>query len=179
MERDRLSWARGLTVACALLFVGCTARYQVNNLAGSDTAKLDRSQGVFVTIPQDGAYGARPYVGSGQIVAQSVAAAFSPMASRIHIADKPLTNAEATEAAKAQGAGYLVVPTIAQWEQRATEWSGRPSRMAIRVTVLDVATGKQLTSTAIEGRSRIMSLTSTSPESLLRDPLATYVQSIY
>jgi hypothetical protein len=171
-------WIAGPLVAAALL-AGCTAKYQVNNLAGSDTAKLDRSQGVYVTVPQDGAYGARPYVGSGQIVAQSVAAAFSPMASRIHIADKQLTNAEAIEAAKAQGAGYLVVPTIAQWEQRATEWSGRPSRMAIRVTVLDVATGKQLTSTAIEGRSRIMSLTSTSPESLLRDPLAQYVRELY
>ena len=68
---------------------------------------------------------------------------------------------------------------MTHWEQCATEWSGRPSKMAIRVCILDAKSGNQITSTSIEGRSRIVSFTSTSPESLLRDPIATYVSELY
>jgi len=51
--------------------------------------------------------------------------------------------------------------------------------MMIRVTILDARNGEQLAVTLIEGRSRIMSVTSTSPESLLQDPLDEYVSSLY
>lgn len=51
--------------------------------------------------------------------------------------------------------------------------------MAIRVTILDAASGRVVRSTAVEGRSRVMSLTSTSPESLLSDPLAQLVDVMY
>jgi hypothetical protein len=141
--------------------------------------RLDRQKAVYVTVPRDGSYEAKPYVGSGQIVAQAVAAAFARSASQVHVAEAQGTTEDALAAAKKLGAGYVVVPTIAHWEQRATEWSGRPSRMAIRVAILDAATGTQISATSIEGRSRIVSFTSTTPESLLRDPLAQYVAGIY
>lgn len=166
-------------VALVTLLIGCTAKYQANNLGGVGNVRLDRSLAVYVTVPQDGAYGSATSAGSGQTVAQAVAAAFSQMAARVHIAEKTIANDQAIAAAKSLGAGYMVVPVIAQWEQRATEWSGRPSRMAIRLSIIDVATGSQLRASAIEGRSRIVSFTSTSPESLLRDPLSNYVRSLY
>lgn len=166
-------------VTLLILLVGCTAKYQVNNLAGVGTVQLDRSKGVYVTVPQDGAYGSTTSAGSGQSVAQAVAAAFSGVAARVHIAERAIGNDQSIVAAKSLNAGYLVVPVIVQWEQRATEWSGRPSRMAIRLTIIDVTTGDQLGSSAIEGRSRIVSFTSTNPESLLRDPLARYVRVLY
>jgi len=134
---------------------------------------------VYVAVPQDGAYGNKFYAGSGQVVAQAVATAFSATATRVHVADEAVANDQSIITARSASAGYLVVPIIAQWEQRATEWSGRPSRMAIRITIIDVASGNQITSSAIEGRSRIFSFTSTSPESLLKDPLARYVQELY
>lgn len=163
-----------------LLVTGCSASYQINNLSGAaQTSRLDRQKPVYVTIPQDGAYQSKPYLGSGQLVAQTVAAAFARTAAQVHIAEKTLSNEEVIAAAQKLGAGYVVVPTIAHWEQRSTEWSGRPSKMAIRVTILDAKTGIQLSSTSIEGRSRIVSLTSTSPESLLKDPLAQYVGGLY
>ncbi len=163
-----------------LLIVGCRANYQVNSLSGTaDTPRLDKQKAVYVTVPRDGVHESKPYLGSGQIVAQTVAAAFSRAAARVHIAEKQLTNEEAIAFARGLSAGYVVVPTIAHWEQRATEWSGRPSKMAIRVTILDAMTGDPISQTSIEGRSRIVSLTSTSPESLLRDPLAQYVSGLY
>ena len=159
---------------------GCTASYRINNLPGSmDTHRLDKQKSVYITIPQDGAYKSKPYFGSGQVVAQAVAAAFSRVAARVHIEEKQLTNEETIKLAKKLGAGYVVIPVIAHWEKRATEWSGRPSKMSIRLTIYDTNTGDQIFSTSIEGRSRIMSMTSTSPESLLKDPLTQYVGKIY
>lgn len=162
-----------------LLMVGCTAKYHVSNLAGIDKAKLDRGIAVYVAVPQDGAYGSIIYSGSGQYVAQAVAAAFSEMGASVHVAEKNIGNDQVLEKAKAIGAGYLVTTVISLWEHRATEWSGRPSRMAIRLAITDVATGNQVAASAIEGRSRIMSFTSTSPESLLRDPILSYVRGLY
>jgi len=165
---------------CVVALFGCHAKYQVNNLAASEIGRLDRRKAVYIAIPIDASYGSKKYAGSGQIVTQELANAFSRAAARVQIAEKSMATTEEVVAAAARAdAGYAVIPTIAHWEQRATEWSGRPSRMAIRVVVLDAATGKQVSSTAVEGRSRIFSFTSTSPESLLKEPLATYVSGIY
>ena len=171
---------RRLLVLLALVLGGCTARYEVSNLSEPASPKLDRGKVVYVAIPQDGAYGNRNYPGSGQMVAQSVAAAFSGLARRVQVADRPAQQPEqAVEAAKSVGADYVAVPVIVHWEHRNTAWSGIPSRMSIRLTLLDAATGKQITSSAIEGRSRIMSWTATSPESLLKEPVHEHVRGLY
>ena len=171
---------RHVLLVAALVFslVGCFAHYQTTNLSGVN-GKLDRQKTVYVAVPQDGAYGSQVYRGSGQTVTRAVAAAFSREAQKVRSASKSLAVDKTLELAKAQGAGYAVVPVIAHWEHRATEWSGLPSRMTIQLSILDVATGEQVQSTMIEGRSRVVSWTSTSPESLLREPLAQYVGSIY
>ncbi len=168
-----------LSALLVLSLLGCSARYQVQSVGGTGAVHLDRARAVYIAVPRDGAYGGSVYSGSGQVVAQAVAAAFSEHVSSVRIADAPLDTSESLAVARSLGAGYLIVPVISQWEQRATEWSGRPSRMAIRLTLIDVATGAQLGSSALEGRSRILSLTSTNPESLLRDPLAQYVRGLY
>ena len=170
-----------LTLALMLVFAlaGCHAKYQVSNLSGASTTRLDKQKSVYVAVPQDGSYGATIYTGSGQTVAQSVASAFSKVAPKVTVGDRTQSNEEALASARKAGAGYLVVPVIAHWEHRATAWSGIPSSMAIRVTILDTTSGDQVSSTNVEGRSRIASVTSTSPESLLRDPLVEYVRGKY
>ena len=170
---------RNALVILLTLLVGCTASYQVNDLSGAAAVHLDRTKGVYVAVPQDGAYGTTVSLGSGQIVAQAVADAFSGLAARVHIAESAVGEDHSIVAAKSLNAKYLIEPVIVHWEERATEWSGRPSRMAIRLSIIDVTTGDQVTSSAIEGRSRIVSFTATSPESLLRDPLARYVRGLY
>lgn len=168
-----------IAICGTALIVGCSARYTVHNVGGESYAKLDRGRVIFVVVPKDGSYGTNTYSGSGQIVAQSVAAAFSRYASRIQIAEKSMDAATAQQAARESGAAYLVIPVISQWEQRATEWSGRPSKMSIRLAIVDPQGGTQLAAGSIEGRSRIVSLTSTSPESLLKEPLEQYVNTLF
>ena len=163
-----------------LLLCGCSASYSIKDIS-SKTAKTitNKNSIVFVSIPKDGSYEVIPYPGSGQIVAQEVVSAFSDITKNVVIGEQYQSIDDAFATAKTHNAAYLVVPIIAHWEQRATEWSGKPSRMSVRLSIYDVESRLMIKTTIIDGRSRIVSFTSTSPQSLLKTPLKTYVNSLY
>lgn len=163
-----------------VLLAGCSARYNVTDLGGdSSSATLESGSSIYISVPDDGRYGNETYSGSGQVVAQSVANAFAAYSMNVEVAgDRDIGRDEALDYARQRGIDYVVIPAIAHWEQRATEWSGKPSRMTIRISVYN-SQGNLVDSAAIEGRSRIMSFTSTSPESLLRDPLNGYARKLF
>lgn len=168
-----------IQLAVCVSVCACTAAYKIQNIAGTTQVRLDRQQTVFVAIPKDGLYEEKNYPGSGQSVAQAIAGAFSRHAAKVVIASQLFSADQNLSAAQEAKAGYLIVPVITHWEHRATEWSGRPSVMSIRVVILDTKSGKQITAASIDGRSRIISWTTTSPESLLRAPLENYIDSLY
>jgi hypothetical protein len=135
---------------------------------------------VLVAVPIDGSYESKSYPGSGQTVAQRTAAAFAKHAPRVDMAPSDVRDrADLVEAAKKTGAGYVAIPTISHWERRATEWSGRPSRTAVGMEVVDADTGELIASATLESRSRVMSFTGTSPESLLPRLIGDYVDGLY
>jgi hypothetical protein len=168
--------------ATCIALAGCTAAYQNQDLAGGGaiaTAPLSSTSRIYVALPADGAYEAKVYAGSGRMTAQAVAAAFAKHGSAVSIGDVPATRSQAIDAARAAGAQYAAITVISQWEPRATEWSGRPSRMAIALSMVDVASGVVVSNSELSGRSRIVSFTRTSPESLLREPVQKYVDAMY
>jgi hypothetical protein len=169
-----------LVLAAALTLCGCVAEYQVKDLAGTQsTATLNPQDGVYIALPADGAYGPQSYPGSGQTVAQSFAAAFSQFAQHVHTATAVTGDADDFADAAKYGDRYIVVPVITHWEPRDTAWSGRRSKMALRVTVFDAVSRQQLSSVALEGKSAQQTLASTSPEQLLNEPVEKYVASLY
>jgi hypothetical protein len=164
------------------VLAGCSASYSKVNTGGADRAvvHLDGSRPVLVAIPADGSFESKPYPGSGQTVAQQTAAAFAKHGGRVDLASSGAKDRnELLDAARRSGAGYLVIPTITHWERRATEWSGRPSRAAMGIEIVDVLSGETAASTLLESRSRIMSLTGTTPESLLPHLIGPYVDGLY
>lgn len=113
-------------------------------------------------------------------MAQQTAVAFANHARKVDTAAPNLTDKEALlGAARKDGFGYLVIPTITHWEHCATEWSGIPSRASVALTIIDVQTGDKVRSSQLDARSRIISWTSTSPDSLSRDMLQNYVEGLY
>jgi hypothetical protein len=171
---------KALLVAAVLLLGGCAKQFHVENLSGTRSeAKLASDKGVFVATPEDGRYESTTYPGSGQTVAQVLAGAFSKYAAKVNTAAAPGSLESALSEARDDGASYLVLPTITHWEQRATAWSGIPSKMSIRITVYNVDSRAELTSTSIDGRSAIMTILPTSPESLLKAPVEKFVASLY
>jgi hypothetical protein len=62
-------------VLFSLLAVGCSSTYQQADVQ-TMTNKLDASQGVLISQPQDGSYETTQYQNSGQMTAQAIYAAF-------------------------------------------------------------------------------------------------------
>jgi hypothetical protein len=171
-----------LLICACIALAGCTASYQTQSLSGTgsiSTTGMKTSSKVYVSIPADGSYGSKVYGGSGLMTAQEVAAAFANRGVPVFMGVRPEDREGALASARTSGAQYALIPTITHWEPRATEWSGRPSRMSVSLALFDVSSGTMLSNTALIGRSRIMSFTSTSPESLLHDPLEGYVNQLY
>ena len=75
-------------------------------------------------------------------------------------------------------AGYAVLPVITWWDQR-NKWLGFPSRLAIRIAIIDVATGRVIASKPIESHTLLASFSTPDPDSLLAGPLSKYVDTLY
>lgn len=152
---------RAILIVAVLGLAACTATYQERSTTGTDSSsvRLDPGRSVMVAVPADGQYGGKVYRGTGQLVAQKTSAAFSRYARRVELASAGMTDREQLlAAARRVGAGYLAIPAVNHWEQRATEWSGVPSRVTLILAVMDVETGQELRSSLLESRSASMTL---------------------
>lgn len=166
--------------ALGCLVAACTASYKTVPTDGHTSVQsLDKTASVYIALPKDGSYGSKTYGGSGRIVAGAIAREFSNKAAGVEVGEREETRAAALESGRKLGARYAIIPVITHWEQRATEWSGRPSRMSIDMSIYDTASEKRLSSRSLTARSRIVSFTSTSPESLLTKPIRDYANELY
>jgi hypothetical protein len=160
-----------LAVMCVgLLGAGCTASYRTVDAGGAAAAgaRLDRAQPVLIAVPEDGRYDTIVYPGSGMSVAHQLAGGFVKYAPRVQVTpDRTTDRTKLLAAAKAGNFGYLVVPTVTRWEQRASGWSKIPSRAGVTLTVVDVASGQDLNTLLLDSQTRVMFVFSTDPESLL------------
>jgi hypothetical protein len=156
-----VGFLRAILIVAVFGLAACTATYQERSTTGADSSavKLDPAKSVMIAVPADGQYGGKAYRGTGQLVAQKASAAFSRYASRVELGPDVATGREQMlAAARRANAGYLVIPAINHWEQRATEWSGIPSRVNLILTVIDAGTGQELRSSLLESRSATMTL---------------------
>ena len=157
---------------------GCADTHSVQKVINSGHT-LSPSASAYVTTPADGRYGKTVYDGSGRMTSDIVATAFMRRLSRVDQADGPQSNEEALASARKMGATYLVAPDILQWEDRATEWSGKPDRAEIRLRVVDTATERVIASGLISGQSGLATLGGDKPQDLLRQPTENYVGSLF
>jgi hypothetical protein len=73
----------------------------------------------------------------------------------------------------------LVYPTILHWEDRATEWSGIPDRVEIKIEIIGATTGKGLDSAIIKGKSGLATFGGDHPQDLLPKPVEDYVSGLF
>jgi len=172
----------GTIVMVALLLGACTSTYVSTEAGGVEETNihLQQTKAVLVTTPTDGSYEKTLYNGSGISVAQRTDTSFSRYASRVSVYPSEYHSIkELSDTIAKDDYGYIVVPTITHWEHRATAWSGLPSRASIKLTVLDAKTGKEISSTVVEGKSASFTLLRTSPEDLLPGLIDHYVDTLY
>ncbi len=166
-----------LLILFTLLATGCSSTYKHKDLQPIE-AKLDRTKGVLISTPKDGAYGNIQYSNSGRMAANAVRAAFSKNTSKVDLVnnchgDDCLSNIDIDKY------GYYVKPDILHWEDRATEWSGRPDRIEIQIIIFDAATKNKLANTTYTGKSKWATFGGDHPQDLLPEPTNQYVNSLY
>ena len=68
---------------------------------------------------------------------------------------------------------------ILHWEERATEWSGKPDQITIQVTLYDVSSKQVLDKVTIKGQSKWATFGGNHPQDLLAKPIEKYVAELF
>lgn len=79
----------------------------------------------------------------------------------------------------ARQGGYYIIPEILHREERATEWSGKPDRIEVKISVYDASNLQELASVIISGKSKWATFGGDHPQDLLPEPIGHYVDSLY
>ena len=166
-----------LFIFIAVLTIGCASTYRHNALQ-TITIKLDRSQGVLISIPEDGWYGNTQYRNSGRMTANAVRAAFTKYASRVYI-DNSCHGGECLNTIDIEKYGYYIKPEILHWEERATEWSGKPDKIEIQLVIYDAVSKRELANSSYTGKSKWLTFGVDHPQDLLPEPTNQFVYSLY
>jgi hypothetical protein len=154
------------------LVSGCASTYeQVHVTAPSD--KLEQGKSILIATPANGQYETINYSESGMMTAAAVNSAFASYSDNISIA------ADCQDLAclqsKSPGVDYFVIPEILHWEDRNTEWSGKKDVIEIKLSVVDAASGTDLATSVISGKSKWATFGGDHPQDLLPEPLTAQI----
>lgn len=166
-----------LLILLALLFTGCASKYEQKEVK-SLHSKLDTNKKVVISTPKNGMYGNIIYPNSGKMTANIVKAAFARNVSDVKVVNG-CSNLSCLSSSDKKNYDYYVKPTILQWEDRATEWSGKSDIVEIKLEVYDLKTLKRLSAISYSGKSKWATLGGDHPQDLLNEPTSKYVNGLY
>ncbi|MCU7844307.1 MAG: DUF4823 domain-containing protein [Candidatus Thiodiazotropha sp. (ex Monitilora ramsayi)] len=170
---------RFIVFLASLFFLsGCADSHQLMRTVNS-SVKLERSASVYIAVPRDGQYGQTMYQGSGVNTSQIILLEFLKYIASVQTGFDYQTYKEAFTYAKDKKYNYLVFPTILEWEDRATEWSGIPDKASIKIAIISTETGKTIDSAIIKGKSGLATFGGDHPQDLLPKPVEEYVGTLY
>jgi len=168
-----------IAIVSTLLVVSCADTHKVVRSDASADVRLDATSTIYIAGPVDGVYGANTYQGSGPNAAQIIYSAFVKRSRSTKIGRSAQSFDEAKKTALSDGREYLVYPTILHWEDRATEWSGRPDKVEVKIEVIENATDRSIASVVITGSSGLATFGGDHPQDLLPEPIEEFVSSLY
>jgi hypothetical protein len=145
----------------------------------STQAKLTTETSVYVAVPDNGTYGDKVYASSGKATASAILAAFVERSQFVRLGGQLEDRVTALESARKGGEQVVAFSSILHWEDRATEWSGKPDRVRVHIEILDAETGQPLDSATIEGTSGLGTFGGDHPQDLLAAPLEAFILSLY
>ena len=157
-----------------VLLTGCASTYNMTVLKAPD-AKLSPSYSVVIATPENGRFGSVNYYGSGEMTARAFKNEFLKNSNKVNI----LSKKESPEVLAALDRTYYVEPKIIHWEERATEWSGKPDKIEIKVSVYNAGESDPLSSVIFTGKSKWLTLGGDHPQELLPVPVSNYLETLY
>jgi hypothetical protein len=168
---------------CLSLFLiafvgGCADTHRISRYENTGTRLLTTDK-VCIAVPRDGIYGDRQYLGSGRTTAQVINSAFAEHVNNTQMLKAGESMEESLMTAKKTGYKYLAYPMILHWEDRATEWSARPDRVEVKITIIEVETGRTIESAIIKGKSGLATFGGDHPQDLLPEPVGEFISSLF
>lgn len=167
-----------IVIVSATLLAGC-AGYEMNTGSSGQHTQLAGNVHACISVPPDGRYETQTYKGSGEATAESVNRAFAPYLDTTVLRTPGELQEAALSEAKQQGCVYLLYSQILHWEDRATEWSGKPDRAALKLIVFSVPGGKVLDSMTFHAKSSFFTFGGDHPQDLLYKPLKQYASELF
>ena len=164
-----------------LLLVGCTNSYRVER--SGDATKhvpplIAGGERVLVTIPQDGAYGATKYEGSGLSTQQAIIASISGLGANAISGERCADPDAAAAHGKQANSKWVIYARIHQWEDRAIEWSGLPDRIRIELRTISLPSGSPSDITLVEGSSKWATFGGDHPQDMLLPAMKQWAEAI-
>jgi len=161
-----------------VMLSGCTDKTKLLR-TGNTSITLDTSKSIYISIPKDGRYGNSNYQGSGTNTSQIILMAFSKYSNLVETGHQYQSFRSSLAYAKKNSYKYLIFPTILEWEDRSTEWSGIPDKASIKLVIVDVASSKVMDSIIIKGKSGLATFGGDHPQDLLLKPIKEYTRTIF
>ena len=142
-------------------------------------APLSRATKVFICVPENGKFEKITYPNSGRQTALALAEQASKRFSGVELSRGALSEEEAIKAATEAKCAYVLEAIILHWEDRATEWSGRPDRLQIELHCVDVASGKAVDVSSLEAQTGIFGAMGHEPQDFLPALFADYCDRLF
>lgn len=177
---NNIYWMLCLVTSFFSFFCGCSATYTYepsieNKSVSAQSFKLIKGKGVAVIEPS---MSRLIYLKSGKYTASAIREALVRYANEVAIITDSDDNNTVPSVDKNRY-GYIFKPEILHWEERATEWSGLPDRIGIKITVYDTSNDNILSSLVFNGKSKWFTFGGDHPQDLLFVPVNKYVKSLY
>jgi len=160
-----------------LLCTACSHKYRVDSLSTPEKL-IPVNSHYYVMMAADGHFGGTQYVGSGVMVTDAVSMVLQQHQGGVTKATSLETLEQALERANTQNIEYVFRPLIVHWEDRATEWSGRPDRITMRYTIFDAKTGKEIASTLESASSKWGTFGGDHPQDLAPQTVEDFINSV-
>jgi len=170
--------------AIAIFMSGCadsTKFIRPDYVNPQELSKIKRDSLIYVSVPIDGSYGTKKYIGSGRMVAEIIRNATIKHTDpdSVVIGTTPATRADALRYARENGFDYLFYPLILHWEDRATEWSGIPDKIELRIDVIETMNDSIIDAAIVTGTSGLATLGGDHPQDLVPDPVNQFVNGLF
>jgi hypothetical protein len=154
---------------------GCAHSYGTFPPGQAEAPAMDR---LCIMTAKDGVYGGTVYVGSGQEVSGKMLSTIRGGRLGQSIQVPATDETEAARQCAAEGVGYLIVPRILHWEDRATQWSGLRDEIAVEARLLRLEPRETVRIGNFSAQTGSFALFNHPPEDLLNDEYSLWVKKL-
>ena len=167
--------------AFVLLMQACSNTYKLEALpldsapgiVSSSEPMMGVGDEVAIALPKDGQYGETVYAGSGNMVRLAVINCLSSKGLLVVTTDE----AGVAVAKRAEVHKWQVKPIILEWEDRATEWSGKPDRIRIELQTTD-SDGRICDRVVVSGVSKWATFGGDHPQDMLTPAISPWASRL-